>query len=327
MSDTENTQPYPLTTPALDQWSGRDDGPGPEFNRWHKVIQPIDSAAPSERPGAAIIGFVSEEGARRNNCRGGAIEGPKALRGKLANIPVHDELPRYDAGDVVIEGSDMEGVQRRLADAVASLISAGHLPVVLGGSHEVGYASYLGLRKALGKPVSIVNLDGHLDVRQTDIATHGTPFTQVAELEGEEFDYAVIGASEADNTTRLFDFAAELGTTVVRDTEIHAMTPQQAAERALEVEGRHEDLYLTIDLDAISPAVAPGVSSPCTAGISAESTLAICRALAGTGRLKLVDVAELNPRFDVDGRTANFAARLLNDVVIAHAKATGLLAG
>ncbi|MDK4302958.1 formimidoylglutamase [Corynebacterium propinquum] len=296
-------------------WDGRHDGDGSEFRRWHSVIDTVQNT-----PGAAVLGFACDEGARRNGCRHGAAEGPHVLREALANLPVHNDLPRYDAGTVTVNGTDMEGAQEELFERIKDLVNAGHLPVVLGGSHEVGYASYLGLHKALQRPISIVNFDGHLDLRQTEIPTHGTPFTQVAEMVGDDFDYSVIGVSTADNTGKLFNFAEELGTKIVLDDEIHNMTPREAAERALEISDVHDDLYVTIDLDAISPAVAPGVSSPCTVGIGIEPMRAMCKALAATGKLRLVDVAEMNPYYDVDGRTARVAARLLDDMINEHAK-------
>ena len=83
-------------------------------------------------------------------------------------------------------------------------------------------------------------------------------------------------------------------------------------------------IHLSIDLDVLPAAVAPGVSAPAGLGVDLPLIHAICVALAATGKLRLVDVVELNPTYDVDGRTARVAARLINDIVTAHHRATHL---
>ena len=74
-------------------------------------------------------------------------------------------------------------------------------------------------------------------------------------------------------------------------------------------------LYLTIDLDVLPAAVAPGVSAPAAHGVPLPLIAAAVRAAAGSGKLALLDVVELNPRLDVDGRTARSAARLIDEAV------------
>ncbi len=74
-------------------------------------------------------------------------------------------------------------------------------------------------------------------------------------------------------------------------------------------------LYLTIDLDVLPAAVAPGVSAPAALGVPAPLVVAAVRAAAATGKLALLDVVELNPALDPDGRTARTAARLISEAV------------
>ncbi|MCS5478940.1 formimidoylglutamase [Corynebacterium sp. YIM 101645] len=291
-------------------WTGRDDGPGPEHARWHSVIGPLAGT-----PGVALLGFASEEGVRRNNGRLGAAEGPAAIRSALASLAVHDGIPRYDAGTITVEGEDLEGGHDALSDAVAELSRAGHLVVVLGGGHETAYGTHRGLREGLGAAPTIVNLDAHFDLRAAERPSSGTPFRQLAELAGPEFSYAVLGISRPNNTRALFDTAVELGVRVVTDEELMSLSPAQAAEQALQAVAGHEHIHLSIDLDVLPADIAPGVSAPAAFGVDMPRIQAITRALAATGRLRLIDVVELNPRFDVDARTARAAARLIEDAV------------
>ncbi|MGV0341914.1 formimidoylglutamase [Corynebacterium mastitidis] len=306
-----------MTLPGIDRsptpWTGRNDGPGPEHARWHSVVQPLDSA--DAAPGVALLGFRSDEGVRRNGGRQGAAEAPGALRAALGSLAVHDELPRYDAGDVVTSGTDLESAQERLSGVVASLSGAGHTVIALGGGHEIAWATHRGLRRAHPRDVQIVNLDAHFDLRRAERPTSGTPFLQIAEHVGEDFRYSVLGISAPNNTRVLFDTARELGVEVATDDAVEEMGPRHAAEVVARAADNADHLHLSIDLDGLSAAVAPGVSAPAAVGVSLAAYRAMARAAAASGKLRLVDVAELNPRFDVDGRTAKVAARLIEDIV------------
>ena len=262
----------------------------------------------------AIVGFASDEGVRRNGGRVGAAEGPAAIRLALASLAVHDDLRVVDHGDVVVDAGDLEGAQRRLGERIAAARRDASLPVVLGGGHETAYGSYLGL----GSPerLGILNLDAHFDLREADRPSSGTPFLQIArerQSVGHEFRYAVVGISEQSNTTALFDRARELGVRWVVDDA--CQTVAQPLALVDELLGGVDGIYLTIDLDVLPAAVAPGVSAPAALGVPLPVVQAVCDAVADSGRLVHLDVAELNPGLDVDGQTARVAARLVHRIV------------
>lgn len=304
-----------------DSWAGRVDGPNPQNALWYTSVQPIPDPENSP-PGVALLGFASDEGIRRNHGRPGADAGPDAIRRPLGWVAVHDEHPRYDAGDVSVTDHDLDRGHDELSDAVTRLATSGHLPVVLGGGHEAGFGSHRGVYHALdGASPAIINLDAHLDLRDMEQPTNGTPFRQVAELVGEQFRYSVLGVSPPDNTRFLFDSAREMGAHVTTDDQLSGLSPAGAADLALQLVDDAPHIHLTIDLDVLSAAVAPGVSSPAAVGVPLSHIRAICKALARSGRLSLVDVVELNPELDVDKRTARVAARLVHEIAEEHLKA------
>ena len=330
-------------------WTGRKDGEGAEHLRWHQAIRPLTAEHPAERqsPGAAVLGFASDEGVERNQGRRGAAEGPDALRAALAGLPLlrrDADLHLYDAGTVTTEDPDLEGGQRALGAAVTALLDAGHLPVILGGGHEVAYGTYLGLAgsalagrtgrapeagsseahpsETTEPPViGILNLDAHFDLRPDARPSSGTPFRQILEQEaqaGTRVRYGVVGISEASNTQALFDAADAHGVQYLLDEQCTAAQLDSVlafVERFLE---GVDLLYLTLDLDALPAAVAPGVSAPAAYGVPLEVLERVAEQAAATGRLAVFDVAEMNPRYDADGRTAKTAARLIHRVVTTH---------
>lgn len=312
-----NTVTAPLFAPAPD-WTGRDDGPGAEHARWHSEVS--TNAEPHE--GAVhLIGFASDEGVERNGGRQGAAQGPDALRAALGSLAIHDERTLIDAGTVTTQNDDLETAQRTLSDKVYDLVTAqgaDGMTVVLGGGHETSFATHRGAYEAIG-PMHIINFDAHFDLRTASRPTSGTPFRQIADLAGSDFDYSVFGISQPNNTKVLFDTADDLGVTTVLDTELAEMSMREAVYRALASVDGDLPIHLSIDLDVLPAAVAPGVSAPAGFGVDYAKLRAMVSAVAATGRVALLDVVELNPDYDVDNRTAKAAARLIDDAVTAAA--------
>ena len=315
-----NSVDAPAYSPAP-EWSGRSDGPGPEHARWHSVIRPLDLDNPQAQPGIALLGFASDEGVARNHGRPGAAAGPEALRNALGSLAVHHEHVLYDAGTITTQDTDLEGAHERLSTSVEALSAAGHLPIILGGGHETAFGSHRGAFRAKG-PLKIINLDAHFDLRTADVPTSGTPFKQISELVGRpDFDYTVLGISRPNNTKVLFDEAADLGVTISLDEELLTMNVEQLRAHAEQLCAGTAPIHLSIDLDVLPAAQAPGVSAPAGLGVDLPIIRELAVSIAATGRLALVDVVELNPSFDLDNRTAKLAARLIDDIVTAHLSA------
>lgn len=334
---------------APQEWTGRDDGPGPEHARWHTTVETTTPERLSEgvaAPGVVLVGFASDEGVRRNQGRTGAAEAPAALRAALSSLAAHrsgaegpggagvgdstEPWRVYDVGDVVVDpdDQDLEAGQWALGEIIAAAQRGGHFTVALGGGHEITYASYLGLAgarhadrgKAGGtqRTLGVLNLDAHFDLRVEERATSGTGFSQIAadeQAQGRVLNYAALGISRPSNTTFLFDRADALGVRYLEDERCRIDQLEQVQAWVADFLDSVDDLYLTIDLDVLPAAVAPGVSAPAALGVSAEVIHAVVRQCADSGQLRHLDVAELSPRYDVDARTARIAARLISTAV------------
>ncbi|MGY0620216.1 formimidoylglutamase [Lysobacter sp. A378] len=301
----------------MESWHGRiDDEADPETFRWHQVVRPMERHA---APGVALLGFASDEGVRRNNGRTGAAQGPSALRQALTNLPVTHSRPLYDAGDIACTDGDLESAQQRYADRMTELLADGHFPVGMGGGHEIAFASYLGLANSRDPGrIAIVNLDAHFDLRDSPIATSGTPFRQAiqhAEKHGIALDYFCLGVSNAANTRRLFHTARETGTRFLMDQDMTAANSAAQVEQLLQWLQPADSIYLTLCLDVLPHAVAPGVSASNARGVAMEVLEPFIAAIVGTGRVKVCDIAELCPPLDRDNATARVAARLIHGLV------------
>src|SRR5699024_7984384 len=244
-------------------WTGRHDGLGPEHARWHSRVAPVDAT----RPGFALLGFASDEGVVRNQGRAGAAAGPSAIRAALGSMSVHHDFGHFDAGDVSVVDGDLETAQQRYGQALAQLLQQGKLTVGLGGGHEITWASYLGVRGAFPEArLGIINVDAHFDNRPGQQATSGTGFAQIMAAEaGRPTLVSAMGIAEAANTADLFHRARQTGIGWITDDR-WITYPSEAGRAVAQLLDDVDIVYLTIDLDVLPAAVAPGVSAPAAYG-------------------------------------------------------------
>ncbi|WP_231589222.1 formimidoylglutamase [Chromobacterium sp. LK11] len=198
--------------------------------------------------------------------------------------------------------------------------SPGRRPV----PHRAGRRPRGGLRQLPGagpasgnrRPrVGIVNIDAHLDLRQSPRASSGTPFAQIAadcERRGWPFHYLCAGVAETANTAALFATARQLDVQLLFDEELQPWRLERPLRKLRDFIAACDCLYLTIDLDALPASQAPGVSAPAALGVPLATLEALIDVIRASGKLRLADIAELNPELDQDQLTARTAARLIH---------------
>ena len=307
--------------PDMTLWTGRiDAAEGQGALRWHQWIKPL---APGLPTGAALIGLACDEGVKRNQGRTGARQGPPALRKALANLAWHGTAPLYDAGDVACAGSDLEGAQHTYAALVSHLLEQGHLPLGLGGGHEIAFASFSGLADHLrchtAPPrIGILNFDAHFDLRHSEQSSSGTPFRQIAEYcqrANMPFAYCCLGVSQLNNTQALFEQAQRLNVRYRLDRHMNSWDMPALEAFLDDFLSGVDHLYMTICLDVLPASQAPGVSAPSAHGVDMQIVEHLVRHAKASGKLRMADIAELNPALDIDNRTARIGARLLASLI------------
>ncbi|SET13881.1 arginase family protein [Thorsellia anophelis] len=333
------------------KWQGRQDGEGKFHHRWHNQIVELDTSNNLSELGNAVVllGVESDEGVRRNKGRVGAAKGPKAIRQQLANVALHDCYTLYDAGDIGGDAASLEKIQIEQTERISQIIQAHGFVIVLGGGHEIAFGSFMGMYYGLmhrlneiprTKQVSleiqdqstlplinknpiisqnmikvgILNFDAHFDLRQQPIATSGSPFFQIAkqlDIDNVDFNYACIGINENSNTAILFETARQLDVSYLFDNELQVLDKKWLAKWLDDFLNRFEHLYISIDLDVFSYTQAPGVSAPAVCGVPLYVIEWILGYLFSSGKVRIADIAELNPNFDIDNHTSKLAAYLV----------------
>lgn len=293
-------------------WQGRFDG---DDILHHRIFQRVTTVDTAVLPGDFVLhGFSVDEGVRRNKGRVGASESPDIIRKNMSNFPViSPEFRIIDKGNIYCENGNLEEAQQNLANATAEVLTKNAKSLVLGGGHEVTFAHYSGIRKAFpNQKIGIINIDAHFDNRENDEPTSGTGFRQIAN-EG-TIHSLHIGIQRNSNTLKLFDTAHQTGMKYILADEIFFENLPSVYLKIDELADSVDVLYLTICMDVFNAAIAPGVSAPAYNGIFADAAfMHFYKHILKNEKLVALDVAEVNPNYDLQDRTARLAASLINE--------------
>ncbi|MFZ1610288.1 MAG: formimidoylglutamase [Chitinophagales bacterium] len=313
----------PYDSPEQDWWQGRNDGFEPCQLRWwqHIQLRSIEEILPDFQHTPVILGFASDEGVARNKGRIGSAAGPQYLRKVLSNLPIHNpSVSLYDVGTINCVGTQLEKAQVRLAQAVQDILEHNGFPILLGGGHEILFGHFSGTSKHFEKKkVGIINFDAHLDIRKPKNSgiSSGTGFYQAApdpKNQENDFLYLALGIQRSGNTAELFNRVDKLKAEYVLAHDFHLQNLKKIKEQVQNFLVKADVVCLTLDLDVFSAGIAPGVSAPSAAGILYDYTFQeIMKLLANNNKVVSLDIAELNPNYDIDLQTAKLAAQLIFD--------------
>lgn len=239
----------------------------------------------------------------------GAAKGPAAIRAALfsdmgnlateSGLELVSDIPVEDLGDLPLE--EGLGDDALIERTVRNACEDGAVPILLGGDHAVTYPILRGIAAAHG-PVNILHFDAHPDLYDElggNRRSHASPFARIME-EGLATRLVQVGIRTLNAHQR--EQAARFGVEMVAMRDfVPAAAPIPPAP-----------LYVSIDLDGLDPAYAPGVSHHEPGGLSVRQLLDVLARVEGP--IVGGDVVELNPNRDVNGMTATVAAKLVREL-------------
>ena len=270
-----------------------------------------------------LIGYTCDEGVKRNQGRIGAIDGPDAIRTQLGKMPNHMnvEMKFIDYGNIECENGDMEAAQNLLKQEVSQLLAYKAFPIIIGGGHDIAYGHYNGISKYIGtnETIGIINFDAHFDLRANENGNNsGTPFYQIAQdcqENGSTFNYLCLGIRKDANDKTLFKTASDFGVEYIENNEFSIENAKFIVRTLLDFIQKVDYIYVTIDLDGFSSAYAPGVSAPSPTGFTPKIVLETLEIITKSKKLISMDIAEMNPKYDIDNQTGKLAASLIHHVM------------
>lgn len=257
--------------------------------------------------GYVLLGAPHDAG---SSFRPGARLGPKSIREMAASLSPCDErgadlsrLAAVDAGDLTLPGTAPQAYGR-IEEAVGRIVDAGAMPIVLGGDHAITVPAFTAVAKR-HPGISLLYLDAHPDL--------------YPEYDGDPYSHACV-------VHRILELESVDGRRITQ-VGIRASTPaQREAAQAAGVQTVHAwevdgfsyavsgPVYLSVDIDVLDPAHAPGCGNPVPGGLSTRQLLDLLHGLAGV-ELVGMDVVEVNPLLDPSGVTALAAVRVVTEVL------------
>ena len=258
--------------------------------------------------------------------RPGARFGPQAVRGASRLLrpynPALDLEPFArvqvaDAGDLAVNPFDIEEAIAAVEEGARRLVADGARLVTIGGDHTIALPLLRVAAERAGRPVALLHFDAHLDTWDTYFGaayTHGTPFRRASEeglLDPEGLCH--VGTRGPLYSRQDLDDDAAFGFAVVTSADVYHLGVGEVVSRLRERVGERP-LYVSVDIDVLDPAYAPGTGTPEAGGMTSRELLEILRALRG---LDLVgaDVVEVAPAYDHAEVTAVAASHVAYELV------------
>ncbi|MEU6432067.1 agmatinase [Microbispora sp. NPDC046973] len=270
----------------------------------------------------AVVGVPFDSGV---SYRPGARFGPSAVREASRLLrPYHPGLDVSpfaamqvaDAGDIACNPFDIREAVETVEEAASGLMEGGTRLVTIGGDHTIALPLLRAAARRHG-PVALLHFDAHLDTWDTYFGaeyTHGTPFRRAAE-EGILDTEAVchVGTRGPLYGKKDLDDDRRLGFGIVTSADVMRRGVDEVAD-ALRQRIGSRPLYLSVDIDVLDPAHAPGTGTPEAGGLTSRELLEILRGLAGAD-LVGADVVEVAPAYDHAEITSVAASHVAYDLI------------
>lgn len=271
---------------------------------------------------ACFVGIPMDIGTSN---RSGTRLGPRQIRDESRMLRPYnmatgaapfEHLQVADIGDVPINTFDLKASVGIIERHYDEILSAGAIPLTLGGDHTLTWPILKAMKKVHG-PVALIHVDAHADINEEmfgEKVAHGCPFRRAWEDGCLDNDHVFqIGLRGTGYSPDDFDWGRQQGWTVVPAEECwyRSLAPlmQQVRERV-----KDRPVYLSFDIDSLDPAFAPGTGTVEPGGLSTWQALEIVRGCSG---LNIVgcDLVEVSPPYDQSGNTALIGANLLYEML------------
>jgi agmatinase len=202
-----------------------------------------------------------------------------------------------DFGDAAVLPADARRTHEAILELVGQVVDAGVLPIVLGGDHSIAEPDIRAIAARHG-PVGLVHFDTHTDTGREVFGvelSHGTPMFRLVEA-GKVVParYVQIGLRGYWPGEREFAWQKEHGITSLFMHDVRELGIEAVVERTVEVVG-DGPVYLSVDVDVLDPAFAPGTGTPEPGGMTSGELLWACREVAQRLELVGAEVVEVIP--------------------------------
>jgi agmatinase len=286
----------------LERWQGLGDKPDYAGLLTFAALPYTQDPAELQGVDVAIVGAPTDD---LVSDRPGARFGPRAIRAAScppgphleANVDAARELRVVDFGDAPVIPADPARTRDAIEETVGQVVRAGAVPIVLGGDHSIAEPNMSAVAAAHG-PVGLVHFDTHTDTGSEVFGvevSHGTPMYRLVEAgRVDPRRYVQIGLRGYWPGAAEFAWQAERGITSFFMHDVRDLGIREVVARTVGLVGAGP-VFLSVDVDVLDPAFAPGTGTPEPGGMTSADLLWACRELARQLDLAGADVVEVIP--------------------------------
>ena len=279
-------------------------------------------------PLAVLAGYPDDEGISINGGRIGAAEAPDRVRKFFYKMTPSIFAPATEAwladvGNLSTRDFKLSERHEHGRDFARTTMTSKAMWLGLGGGHDYGYAdsaAFVDVCVERGVKPLVLNFDAHMDVRPpTNGLSSGTPFYRLLEL-GHAIDFAEIGLQGQCNSAAHARWLEAKGGRMISMEAIDS-SGEGFVTAVLKMLGswveRRRPVFLSVDIDGFSSAVAPGCSQSWATGFTAADFFSLWQILNRRLDVRGVGIYEVSPPLDQDDRTSKLAAQILHRTLYA----------
>jgi agmatinase len=229
--------------------------------------------------------------------RGGRLIPTCPMRGTLNRKSI------FDAGNIPDK--------HKLRELVTDITLQGKLPIMIGGDHSLSTEAIQGVSNAIGEKLSLLYFDAHPDFVSSTTDYYGSVLTD--STQSLNFRKSMLIGTRAAEPEEL-ENAKKVGLRIINPLEIVEIGVKRVAQM-IRARTRGSKVYVSVDLDCLDPAFAPGVSVPSPGGLSSTDLIYLLNKTISTGNIVAIDIVELAPDYDINNTTAMLAARIMSECI------------
>ncbi len=281
---------------------------------------------PESKSGASDVGVIGVPYDLTSSYMPGTRFGPDAIRKATDSERSHSyplSLGRSDSdeislskrltlenvGDLEVSMRLPEAAAVDISEAAAKLAKKDSKLLFLGGDHFVTYPILKGLTRGRPGRYGLIYLDAHADLYSDMGGYQLSHATTVRRIIGDSL-VKLEDVAAFDLRSALPDQRKELTGSTAPNVSIDTFS-----QRIGTIGKRVDQLYISVDLDVLSPEIAPGVSHPESGGLSMLELVTLLRAVFSTGKVQFVDLVELNPLIDKSDLTSIAARDIVKEIL------------
>jgi formiminoglutamase len=261
----------------------------------------------------------------------GASFAPDAIRRCLNSFTTYniergtdlaeDKKSIIDFGDITMHPTSIEESHQRIYESVKAATSTNAAPftIILGGDHSITTSTVKAIKETKGT-VGIIQFDAHHDLRNTGDGgpTNGTPFRRLLEeghIKGEHL--IQIGIRNYANAKAYHDYAIEQGVTVYTMKDVRQQQITKLIQDSLaQLESKVDTIYLSVDMDVLDQAYAPGCPAIGPGGMDPQSLTDGIEIAVKHNKVWFMDIVEIDPTIDSRDMTSRVASSLLLETLM-----------